>query len=194
LLGLHLLNLGLAGSAHLDPFAARTIREEQASLITLKPGINVVNGATLRARTFAPAVHGFLDTIREHQPGTPIVVLSPIACPVHEDTPGPMDPVGFARASGVARTPGDGQLTLRDIREVLSSICDSRARLDPNLHYLDGLQLFGEDDVHHLPDGLHPDATGQQLIGDRFVRLARRSGWLPHWPAGDAPVKAKTFQ
>lgn len=43
-------------------------------------------------RAFAPAVHGFLDMIREGHPSTPLLVLSPILCPIHEDTPGPGTP------------------------------------------------------------------------------------------------------
>jgi len=72
---LDLHNLGLAGNALLDGFAARTIRDLQADLITVKVGINVVNFGGFRRRTFFPAVHGFLDTIREAHPNTPIVVI-----------------------------------------------------------------------------------------------------------------------
>ena len=43
----------------------------------------------MRRRAFTPAVHGFLDTIREGHPDTPLLVVSPILCPIHEDTPGP---------------------------------------------------------------------------------------------------------
>ncbi|MFD9486075.1 hypothetical protein ACFWBX_19220 [Streptomyces sp. NPDC059991] len=36
-----------------------------------------------------PAVHGFLDTIREGHPDAPLLVVSPLLCRIHEDTPGP---------------------------------------------------------------------------------------------------------
>ena len=65
------LNLGFGGQCHLDPFVARTIRDEPGDVVSLKLGINVVNGDTMRERTFVPAVHGFLDTIREGKPATP---------------------------------------------------------------------------------------------------------------------------
>ena len=32
-------------------------------------------------------------------------------------------------------------------------------------------QLFGEADLDHLPDGLHPDAEGYARIGARFAEL-----------------------
>lgn len=179
-LSLDLYNLGLAGSAHLDQFAARTIRDEPAELITLKVGINITNSASLRRRTFAPALHGFLDTIREGHPGTPVVLISPIFCPEHEDAPGPARLVeGKFLATDLPRKPGDGLLTLRDARSILASAVGRRAGTDPNLHYLDGLQLFGADDGHLLPDLLHPDAEGYRLIGERFIRIAAESPWLP---------------
>ena len=73
----------------LDQFVARTMRDLPSDLISIKVGINVVNGDTLRQRTFGPALHGFLDTIREGQPDTPILLVSPIFCPSAEDKPGP---------------------------------------------------------------------------------------------------------
>ena len=47
---------------------------------------------------------------------------------------------------------------------------------DQNLHYLDGLELFGEGDVGDLPDGLHPNAEGLRRMGDRFAKLAFGKG------------------
>lgn len=97
-LGLDLVNLGLAGNAVLDPFVARAIRDQPADLITLKLGINVVNHDVMRRRAFLPAVEGFLDTIREGHPTTPLLVVSPIVCPLVEDRPGPtsIDPASPA--------------------------------------------------------------------------------------------------
>ena len=68
-----LLNLGFGGSALLDPFTARTIRDLPADLISLKLGINIVNTDLMRLRAFGPAVHGFLDTIREGHRTTPFL-------------------------------------------------------------------------------------------------------------------------
>lgn len=85
--GVELINLGLGGSALLDPFTARALRDTPADLISVKIGINLVNTDLMRLRAFTPAVHGFLDTIREGHPTTPLLVVSPILCPIHEDTP-----------------------------------------------------------------------------------------------------------
>jgi lysophospholipase L1-like esterase len=166
LAGADLLNLGLAGNAMIDQFTARTIRDQPADLISLKLGINVVNGDTMRPRTFAPAVHGFLDTVRDGHPSTPLLLISPITCPTAEHRPGPMpsfweDGVLSFRAVG---EPVADALTLTMVREILATIVEQRS--DPCLHYLHGPEVFGAVD---LPDGLHPDPAGYQRMGERFA-------------------------
>ncbi|MEU2496070.1 GDSL-type esterase/lipase family protein [Streptomyces sp. NPDC007883] len=184
--GVELINLGLGGSALLDPFTARALRDTPADLISVKIGINVVNTDLMRLRAFAPAVHGFLDTVREGRPTAPLLVVSPILCPIHEDTPGPSAPdlsalsVGRLRfrAAGDPAERASGKLTLRVIREELARIVAERAAEDPNLHYLDGRALYGEADSAELPlpDALHPDAATHRRIGERFARLAFTAG------------------
>ncbi|MCT9083217.1 SGNH/GDSL hydrolase family protein, partial [Streptomyces fulvoviolaceus] len=149
-----LINLGLGGSALLDPFTARALRDTPADLISVKIGINLVNADLMRLRAFGPAVHGFLDTIREGHPTTPLLVVSPLLCPIHEDTPGPSAP-DFANLSegrprfvamGDPAERASGKLTLRVIRDELARIVEQRAAEDPNLHHLDGRDLYGETD------------------------------------------------
>ncbi|WP_354644706.1 GDSL-type esterase/lipase family protein [Kitasatospora camelliae] len=179
--GVELVNLGLSGSALLDPFTARTIRDTPADLISLKIGINLVNTDLMRLRAFGPAVHGFLDTIREGHPATPLLVTSPLYCPIHETTPGPTAPdlgamsegrLRFTSTGDPAQT-GAGKLTLTVIRDALSRIVRQRAATDPNLHYLDGLDLYGSTDhaKQPLPDELHPDPATHRHIGERFAHL-----------------------
>ncbi|MEV4282633.1 GDSL-type esterase/lipase family protein [Actinoplanes xinjiangensis] len=179
--GVELRNLGLGGSALVDAFLARVIRDAPADLISVKLGINVVNLDGMRVRTFVPAVHGFLDTIRDGHPDVPLLLISPLFCGIHEDTPGPgaIDPASIG--SGQVRflatgTPGDtaqGRLTLQVIRRELRSLVERRAA-DENLHFLDGTMLYGPDDATELPlpDGLHPGAEAHQLIGTRFAEYA----------------------
>lgn len=166
--GLDLRNLGLAGECMLDPFVARTIRDTAADVISLKVGINVLNGATMRERTFVPALHGFLDTIREGHPDTPVVLVSPIICPTAEDAPGPTVAQPDGRFTTVDQ-PAEltvGALTLRRIRQLVELVATTRQ--DPHLHLLSGLSLFGEADVEDLYDGLHPNAEGYLRMADRF--------------------------
>jgi len=172
--GVELINLSLAGNALLDPFVARAVRDEPASLISLKLGLNVVTGASFRLRSFGPAVHGFLDTIREGHPHTPLLVISPVICPPVEDTPGPATLAADGRfaALGACDDIPNGALTVNVVREELMRIVTSRRKLDANLHYLDGRDLFGADDVPDLPDGLHPNSAGQRRMAERFAKIA----------------------
>lgn len=175
-----LRNLGFGGNALLDPFLARVIRDSPAEMISLKIGINIVNLDGMRLRTFVPAVHGFLDTIRDGHPETPLVLVSPILCPIHEETPGPgaIDPSSLETgelkfiATGGPVDQSPGKLTLQVIRRELASVVTTRS--DRNLHYLDGTTLYGEPDALELPlpDALHPDTRTHHRIGGRFARYA----------------------
>ena len=178
-LGLDIYNLGLGGCANLEQFAARTIREMPAQLISLKLGINVVNNASYTARTFGPAVHGFIDTIRDAHKTTPILVISPVCCPAHEDNPGPSETTadGMVKGQPHSRHSWIGELTLRGIREILSELVAMRAATDPNIYYMDGLQLFNETEALTMPDGIHPDAFGYRTIAANFVERVPKA-WL----------------
>jgi hypothetical protein len=181
--GVELLNLGFGGSAMVDPFVARVLRDTPTDLISLKLGINVVNGDVMRLRAFGPAVHGFLDTIREGHPDKPLLVVSPILCPIHEQTPGP-GAVDFSTGTLQFRATGDpaeraaGKLTLEVVREELARIVAQRAKGDSQLFYLDGRELYGEADAGELPlpDKLHPDAAAHRRIGERFAALTFAAG------------------
>ncbi|PIM73133.1 lipase [Streptomyces sp. JV178] len=180
--GVELINLGFSGGALLDPFTARTIRDTPADLISLKIGINIVNHDLMRLRAFAPAVHGFLDTVRDGHPTTPLLVVSPILCPIHETTPGPCAPdfTGIGEGRLRFRAMGDpaevplGKLNLEVIRTELARLVADRAKSDPHLHHLDGRDLYGEKDAEAqpLPDDLHPDAPTHRLMGRRFAARA----------------------
>ncbi|WP_147794668.1 GDSL-type esterase/lipase family protein [Cellulomonas sp. Y8] len=182
--GVDLRNLGLGGSALADPATARVIRDAPADLVSVALGINVVNLDGMRRRTFEAAVHGFLDTIRDGHPDTPLVLVTPIFCGIHEDTPGPgafdVAELAAGRVRFVA-TGGDdlttGRLTLRVVRDALAAVAGRRAD-DPHLHLLDGLSLYGAADAeeHPLPDGLHPDPVTHRLIGERFAAQVFAAG------------------
>lgn len=173
-----LTNVAFSGNAMLDPFTARTMRDAVADLISVKVGINLVNGDVMRRRAFLPAVHGFLDTVREGHPDTPIVVVSPIWCAPVERAAGPtvQDPtkaIEWSIAGGTHEDVAQGKLSLASIRDDLRAIVAARAVVDPNLRYLDGLELYGPADAARmpLPDNLHPGPDAQRHIGERFAEL-----------------------
>ncbi|WP_394840345.1 GDSL-type esterase/lipase family protein [Pendulispora rubella] len=198
----NLINLGLGGSALLDPFTARAMRDTPADLISIKMGINLVNADLMRLRAFTPAVHSFLDIVRDGHPTAPLLVISPILCPIHEDTPGPsaldFDALRGGRlrfrAMGDPAECADGKLTMKIIRDELARIVRQRAAEDPNLHYLDGRALYGEADFAELPlpDDFHPDAATHRRIGERFAKLVFTANGpfaaVHHPPSGERNV------
>ena len=184
--GVELTNLAFSGSAMLDPFTARAMRDQPADLISLKVGINLVNGDVMRMRAFRPAVDGFLDTLREGHPTAPIVVVSPILCPPVERAAGPtiQDPSRseeWSIAGGTEAEVALGKLSLGAIRAALADIVARRRGSDPNLHYVDGLALYGPVDAERmpLPDNLHPGPDVQRLIGERFTEHVLRPMLAP---------------
>ncbi|MYD79028.1 MAG: lipase [Gammaproteobacteria bacterium] len=167
-----LINLGFGGQCHLDPFVARTIRDLNAQIISLKVGINIVNMDSLRERVFSPMFHGFLDTIREVHQTTPLILCSPIYCPSAETKPGPTIPNSQGRFETIEGFEAlrQGCLTLQRIRTLMEEIVAARIKKgDSNLHYVNGLELFGSADSDDLPDDLHPNPAGYIRIGERFA-------------------------
>jgi hypothetical protein len=153
-LGLDLYCLGVGGECHLDQVMARTIRDTHADIVSLQLGINVQGGSTLSLRTFRPAVIGFVLTIRDGHPDIPIVCRSPICSPPREGNP---NAVG---------------MTLQVVRqEVHAAVETLRERGDPDIHYVDGLDVLGAGSAHLLPDQLHPNAEGYRLMGERYTPL-----------------------
>ena len=177
--GVELTSVAFSGNALLDQLTARTMRDAPADAISLKLGINLVNGDMMRLRVFRTAVHGFLDTIRDGHPSTPLLMISPIFCAPVEDAAGPtvQDPSRaeeWVTTAGSAQDVVEGKLSLRVIRTELERIVRERAESDPAIFYLDGPRLYGPDDAERLPlsDNLHPADDVHRLLADRFVEFA----------------------
>jgi len=159
---LNLTCFGFPGNCHMEPMVARLIRDIPADMISLKIGINI-HGGTLHERTFKPALIGMVKLVREKQPLVPIAVISPISSPNRETKPG---------STG---------LTLQKMRAELE---DAVTRLiehgDRHIRYFDGRTLLTENEAPaYLPDGLHPNGDGYELIGRRFCDL------IYPWLAGE---------
>lgn len=143
--------LGYSGNCQLETMVARMIRDLPADCISLCLGINVYGAESLSARTLRPAIIGMLETIREKHVKTPIYLISPIYATEREITPNQLG------------------LTVQFIRnEVAEAAQMLQRRGDRNLYYRDGRQWFGEADASLLSDGLHPNAEGYRLLGERF--------------------------
>jgi hypothetical protein len=149
----HLTNLGFSGQCVLEPMIGRLIRDLPADLVTLKLGINTHAGR-LSTRTFSPCAIGLIKLIRETHPGIPIGVISPIFSPPREDV----------RMTDLSMTLQEMRMTLAEI----VTICQASG--DEQIFYIDGMKLFGPDELPWLPDQLHPNAAGQSVMADHFIR------------------------
>jgi GDSL-like lipase/acylhydrolase family protein len=150
--GWDLVALGFAGECHLDPIAARTIRDTPARLISLCLGINIYGGETFNGRTLPGQVEAFISTVREGHPHTPIVVITPLTAPAVEGKP---NAVG---------------LTLDDIRSCVE--LGARTLADPDLHLIDGRTILTPEEARTLyADDLHPNPDGYRLIATRLAPL-----------------------
>jgi lysophospholipase L1-like esterase len=150
---LNLTSLGYGGQCHADPLIARLIRDQPADFISIKMGINIYGQASLGPRAFRPAVLGTIATIRDGHPETPLAVCSPIWGHDRE-----------TRENAVG-------LTLQQMRvEVAEAVESFRRRGDDRIYYIDGLKLFDESMAEYMPDNLHPNATGYQLMGENFLK------------------------
>lgn len=174
--GVDLTNVAYSGNALLDQSTARTMRDTPADVISVKLGINVVNGDMMRLRIFRSAVHGFLDTLRDGHPDAPLLVISPVCCPPVEAAPGPttFEPgrtPPWVSTAGEAAELASGKLSLQVIRAELADIVEARRAQDPSLAYLDGLTLYGMQDNAKMPmpDNLHPGDDVNELIAERFT-------------------------
>lgn len=151
-LDLNLTCLGYGGNCHLEPMMARLIRDMPADYLSIKVGINLYTSGSMNIRTFRPAIIGFVQVLREKHPDTPLAVISPVFS-VHRET---------------ERNPAE--FTLVEMRqEVAQAVDDLQSCGDANVHYVDGLKLFGTNLGHMLPDDLHPNAEGYRLMGQNFV-------------------------
>jgi lysophospholipase L1-like esterase len=135
---------------------AREIGGTSPDVITTCVGINIYGQGTVNARSFVPAILGFIATIRDTCPDVPMLVISPIASPSREAIPG-----------------GAG-LTLAQMREhVAEAVRLLRSHGDANLHYLDGLDVLPLSQAERLHDGLHPDGRGYELMAEAIAPVVR---------------------
>ena len=159
--GLNLTCLGYGGQCHLDTMVARMIRDLPADYISMCLGINIQGASSLGPRAFRPAIIGAVQIVREKHPDVPIVLMSPICSPPREEKP---NAVGFH---------------LQRMREEVHAAAEAlQAHGDTQVHYVDGLSVFGEDYVHLLPDNLHPDAEGYRVMGKNFTTVVAEKFFL----------------
>ena len=150
--GLNLTSLGFGGNCHLDPMVLRDMRGQPADLISTCVGINIQASDSFSDRSFIPHVIGMIKTLREGHPLTPLMVVSPICSPPREDVP---NSVG---------------MSLSDYRQQVRIAVQTVQQHDndKHLYYHDGLEIFGPQQAHHMPDELHPDGDGIHVLAKHY--------------------------
>ncbi|MGF6823803.1 hypothetical protein M2317_002723 [Microbacterium sp. ZKA21] len=146
--------LGFGGQCHLDPVSTRTIAAVPADIVSLCLGINVMGNASMSPRAFAPHVAGLIDQVRAAHPSATIAVITPIVAP------------------GLESSPNAVGATLEGMRDALAEVVAGTE--DGRLHLIDGPSVLGFDDAHLLSDGVHPDAAGYRLMGERLTTGLRQ--------------------
>ncbi|WP_157988050.1 GDSL-type esterase/lipase family protein [Jiangella endophytica] len=184
-LDVELSSYALAGQALLDPFVAKAIAAQPYEVISLEVGVNIVNGDAMRERVFVPALHGFLDRIRDAHPETSIVVMSPVYCMPHEHQAGPIRPDGAGGFIGTTPTDDLPHLTVGTIRPLIAEVVSARA--DSHLHYLAGTELLGPGHADQFTDTLHPNLDGYRTMTAAFVSWIREFGLFARRPRQPRP-------
>ena len=150
--GFNLTCLGYGGQCHLDPMIARLIRDLPADYISICCGINIYGANSLGPRAFRAAVIGSAQTIRERHPDIPLALISPIYSPPREEA---KNNVNF---------------TLQEMRNEVRAAAEALKECgDGNIHYINGLDIFGPELNEFLPDQLHPNAEGYKRLGANFT-------------------------
>ncbi|GAA2446464.1 SGNH/GDSL hydrolase family protein [Streptomyces pulveraceus] len=165
--GLDLTSIALGAACCLQPMTARLMRDLPAELLTACVGINIQALGSHSPAAFTSALVGFVATVRERHPTTPFALMSTIIAPDRETVAGP---------SGL--TVRDCRTRTREAVELL------RRHGDSNLHYIDGLDVFGPREAGLLlePEGLdrlHPGPAGHPVLAGRFLAALRRSLCVP---------------
>jgi len=167
------LNLGFGGQCKFDPVVARVIASMPADRISLCLGINTYSGF-FHLRTWVPAVEGFIMTVRDGHPKTPLLIISPILSVPWEKCDEPPATIGL-------------QTMRRSLNEIVAKFS---AAGDENIHYLDGLKIIGPGDEHTMPDRLHPDADGIKLMAERFLKFSPTVWRDPLLPPPSAVIRS----
>lgn len=126
------MDLSLSAPALLVPFVARAIRDQPADIVSFEAGSGLLADGPEGRRMLGPLLHGFLDTIRDGHPSTPVVIVAP------------------AVVSAVSPPEVGEPEYARQVREVVRA---RREAGDAALHHVDGRSWSG-------PGGADQPVTG----------------------------------
>ncbi|HOG51562.1 MAG TPA: SGNH/GDSL hydrolase family protein, partial [Lentisphaeria bacterium] len=133
------VNLGFSGNGKLEPELAEIMAQ------IASPAILIVEGErNARYEGVVERLETFLQILRRHHPGVPIVVMS-------------ANPHG-----NEWRQPGSRPRILAFQKELVARL----RKNDPDVHLFDGSNLLGDDYYECSVDGSHPTDLGFQRMAD----------------------------
>lgn len=147
--------LGYGGNCQFDQVVARAIAKRKWDRISLCLGVNTWAGV-FSERSWGPAVEGFIFTVRDKHPEIPLLIISPICSTPREIEDNLPERMGLP-------------VMRRTLEKIVAKF---KGIGDRHIHYLNGLDFMGPDDMAFFPDQLHPNAEGYELMGQRFPKVA----------------------
>ncbi len=155
------LNLGFGGAGRAEQVVGDYIASRNDfDAVVLAIGVNSFGGnyedKPETAAQYAERYKAFIGTIRSTGPTKPIVAMTPI----------------YTRADFSGEKNRNGELP-RDYRAAMQRVVTQLQATDRQLHFVDGMQAFG-DPLYLLPtDILHPNVAGMLKIADTLVPTLR---------------------
>ncbi|MFD4511607.1 GDSL-type esterase/lipase family protein [Streptomyces sp. NPDC058457] len=147
ILGLDLVNLGLAGAARGELLTADVLAASGAEAVTLAWGTNAYSSLPTSTAQIAETMRLYLTAVREGLPEVPVVVVSPIVRPDAEHVP---NRFGASLA--------DLRAALEEaVRRFVEARGDDRVTLVPGLHLVPS---------ECLVDGIHPGDAGHRGLAE----------------------------
>lgn len=135
------INLGFSGNGRGERDVADVIAQiERPRMFVLDYEANCVSTELFRA-----TLPVFIDTLRAAHPQTPIVLISRIR---------------------YANENVDGAADREERLAFQRSLVEERRRGDPNIHFIDGSRLLGDDFDACTVDGVHPTDLGFQRMAE----------------------------
>ena len=144
------VNLGFSGNAHSEPEVARLIAELHAAVYVLDPLPNMTADAV------AARLEPFVTTLRQAQPGTPIILVESLEFPASEILAETRERVN------------EKNKQLREIYQRLTKAGQKR------IFYVPAGKLIGTDGEATV-DGVHPTDLGFVRMADALTPVLRRA-------------------
>ena len=146
------LNYGFGGTAWADNIVAQTIAaRDDWDILTIMLGANSLAGADSAGKPETAAQYtekydAYLATIRAAAPTKPILCITPIL--------NRLDLTGGNQ---------NGEMP-QAYREAITRVVRERQRIDPNLHFLNGLSMVDDPLYLLVTDTVHPNDLGMHRI------------------------------